>query len=398
MGSRHTAPPRRRYARRWVAVLTAGLALAGCSPAGPAPSPATSTAGTLPAPTQFSGFGPSGSAGPARLPAGPWRTTLVASPSGSGSVCSRSASCAVTDALARADTITGGPVRVLLLPGRYPALTVPQATAGSAAPPLTIAGSDPATVSLEGIDVSRAHTYVDSLSLHGAGYLHSSATGSGLSRVKVEQGTVYLTAPDSYLTASSVTPAVDADGVQIKANDGVSPDGVLVQNTSIGPTSRGPKRAHVDCIQVMAGTGVQILNSMLFRCASQGVLVKSDAGGTVGPGLVLRNNVIQLCPERSDACDGVSAVRINEPGVTVSNNTILDGGLAFADPSTQVVGNAIAYLSDCGPAVTDNLIGDSGCTPSASNTIGQVKVADALSEPPDARLLTSHGSVGASIS
>jgi hypothetical protein len=195
---------------------------------------------------------------------------------------------------------------------------------------------------------------------------------------------VLIGASHSFLRNSTVHPPVDSDGVQIKAYDGQNPDGVTVEHSVIGPTARGPKRVHVDCIQVLGGSNIVIRYDRLFRCADEGIIVGSGATGVVSGPIRVERTEIQLCPERTPACDGHDAIDITAPSVVFVHNTVIDGGTVFDAPDLIVAGNYFDNLKTCGGSLESNLVYKTNCSSlPSSNARGQLDFVNADAMPPD---------------
>ena len=285
--------------------------------------------------------------------------------------------------MAKAMRVAGPHDLVQLAAGTYPELDITsRATADG---PVYVGPAPGARVVTGGVSIDVADVHVAGLSSTGPLRLRGGATGSGFAGMVVRDSSVFVSASDSYVRTSTLTPAVDSDGIQVKAEDGRSPAGVHIVGNAIGPTVRGPKRGHVDCIQVLGGSALTIQYNVLFRCASQGLLVGQTGGGVVGEGILVERNVIQLCPVRSDACDGHNAVNISAPGARFVHNTVLDGSATFIDPSAVVEGNVFASLATCSPLVRYNVVEYSNCgLAGGGNVLAKVTVSDRTSEPPDA--------------
>jgi len=214
--------------------------------------------------------------------------------------------------------------------------------------------------------------------------LGTRATSSGLDGVTTHGGSVYMAASHSFVTNSVITPGTDSDGIQVKAYNGRNPDSVRIEHTTIGPTERGPKRAHVDCIQVLGVHDLAIRFNRLFHCASQGIIVGSGASGTVSGTLDVERNEIQLCPQRTYDCDGYDAVNMNAPRVVFVHNTVIDGGANFSVPDLTLAANYIENLKTCGGVVESNLIASTNCASlPTSNRRGSLSFVDATASPPN---------------
>jgi hypothetical protein len=274
---------------------------------------------------------------------------------------------------------------VELATGEYPGQTisVPTNTA-SAETRVTVRSARGANVTMPSLAIEAPNVVVHRVTVTGPVRLTSTATGSGLEDITTDGGSVFIGASNSFIEGSRITPAVDADGIQIKAYDGKNPSGVRIEHTVVGPTHRGPKRTHVDCIQILAGSDIVIRYDTLFHCADQGIIVGSGASGTVSGTIDVQRTQIQLCPSRTSDCDGYNAIHIKAPKVVFVHNTVIDGGAVFDVPDLTLAANYFESLSTCSGTIEGNLIADTKCDAlAASNRRGQLKFVAPDSSPPN---------------
>lgn len=308
--------------------------------------------------------------------------------------CTESAPCRT---FARALRMLPEGGHVLVNAGSYPGQEV-------VSPPNTepAGGSDPkeptvlirpvdaeAEVTVEGMTIEQPGVMVSSMRSEGSIMLREHATSSGFDQIIVDGGGAFINGTTrGFLRNSEVVPLPDKDALQIKAFNGSQPTRLVIEGNTFGPTSRGPERGHVDCIQVLGGSELIIRDNTLFHCASQGLLVGSGAGGTVGPDNRFEDNLIQLCPERTETCDGHHAVAIydGEDAVFV-NNTVLDGGTVFESPGATVTGNIFSLLKICDNGTFRyNLVITSRCSLGDTNVVDIPAWVHGGQSPPDPRL------------
>jgi hypothetical protein len=241
-----------------------------------------------------------------------------------------------------------------------------------------------ASVEIGSIDLNSSNVTLHKLVVTGSIRLGTGAVASGLDDVRTRAGTVYLGASRSFVTNSFITPATDSDGIQVKAYKGANPDGVRIEGTTIGPTHRGPKRGHVDCIQILGGKDVTVRYNRLFHCASQGIISSVGASGRISGTIDVERNEIELCPERTYDCDGHNAVNMTAPRVIFVHNTVIDGGATFKVPDLTVAANYIENLKSCTGVIEANLIASTDCKNlPAGNLHGELTFADVGASPPD---------------
>jgi hypothetical protein len=241
-----------------------------------------------------------------------------------------------------------------------------------------------AAVAIRGLTLNASNVTIKGVTFTGAVKFGTTAQSSGLDDVTTRGASVFLAASRSFVTGSSIAPPVDADGIQVKAYGGKNPVGVRIEHTSIGPTHRGPRKVHVDCIQVLGGSDVVIRYNRLFHCADEGVIVGSGASGTVSGTIDVERNEIQLCPQRTSDCDGHDAVSMRAPRVVFVHNTVIDGGATFDVSDLTVAANYIENLKTCGGKIESNLIAATNCsTLPSSNRRGALTFADPTGSPPD---------------
>ena len=306
-------------------------------------------------------------------------------PNGKGD-CVRSAcgslDVAVAKAKAAAAVTTAKGAVVSVAAGQYPQQTINEGKNSAIA--VVVEAEGGAQVRLAGLTVNAAHVTVRGVTVNGPTRIGSTATGSGLDNVTTDQGSVFLGASGSFLTNSRVQPAVDADGVQIKAYEGKNPQGVTIDHTVIGPTHRGPRKVHVDCVQILGGSDIVIRHSRLFHCADQGIIAGSGATGTISGTIQVSYTQIQLCPTRTSDCDGYDAIEMRAPSVVFTHNTVIDGAAVFRVDSSTVTSNYFDNLGICNGTFENNLYAKTSCrTLPASNHRGEMAFVNRTSEPPD---------------
>ncbi|MDQ1486407.1 MAG: hypothetical protein QOJ62_2100 [Actinomycetota bacterium] len=240
-----------------------------------------------------------------------------------------------------------------------------------------------AQVTFDSISVNTAHVTLKGLVVTGGFKILTAAVYSGFEQLTTQHGSAMLAASHSFLRNSTIVPPVDADGIQIKAYSGHDPEGITIENNVVGPTHRGPKRAHVDCLQILGGSDITVRYNRLFHCADQGIIVGSGATGTVGGKLDIERNEVQLCPQRTDDCDGFNAISIHAPSVVFVHNTVIDGGTVFDVTDLTIAGNYIESLKTCTGRIEANVITSTRCTLAAGNRIGPQDFVNRQASPPN---------------
>ena len=295
-------------------------------------------------------------------------------------VAKAKAAKAGANATANATGASGAVVEVAA--GQYPQQTINEGKNSAVA--VVVQAERGAQVRLSGLTVDAAHVTVRGVTVKGPTRIGSTATGSGLDNVTTDQGSVFLGASGSFLTNSRVQPAVDADGVQIKAYGGKNPQGVTIDHTSIGPTHRGPRKVHVDCVQILGGSDIVIRHSRLFHCADQGIIAGSGASGTISGTIEVSYTQIQLCPQRTSDCDGYDAIEMRAPSVVFTHNTVIDGAAIFRVENSTVTSNYFDNLGICNGTFENNLYAKTSCRNlPPSNHRGEMAFVNRASEPPN---------------
>jgi hypothetical protein len=236
---------------------------------------------------------------------------------------------------------------------------------------------------LASITVNSAHTTIRNIVFAGTAKTGSTAAYSGFDHISTQHGSAMLASSHSFLTNSAIVPSVDSDGIQIKAYGGQNPQDVTIAHNVVGPTHRGPKRAHVDCLQILGGGDLTIRYNRLFHCADQGIIVGSGASGTVSGKIDIEQNEIQLCPQHTADCDGFNAISIKAPLVVFVHNTVIDGATVFTVGDLTVAGNYIENLTTCGGRIRSNQIGSTRCALSTDNTVRSQDFVNRQASPPN---------------
>jgi hypothetical protein len=296
--------------------------------------------------------------------------------------CASSACGSLDAAVAKvkADKADGAVVAVAA--GHYPKQTINKGKNPSTA--VVVQAERGATVRLDGLTIDAAHVTVRGVTVSGAIRVGTDATGSGLDNITTDKGSVFLAASGSFLTNSRVQPAVDADGVQINAYGGKNPKGLTIDHTQIGPTHRGPRKVHVDCVQILGGENIVIRHSQLFHCADQGIIAGSGATGKITGPIEVSYSQIQLCPQRTSDCDGYDAIEMRAPTVVFTHNTVVDGTAIFRVDDLTVKSSYFDNLGMCNGTFEGNLFAKTSCDNlNASNHRGQLQFVDAGASPPN---------------
>ncbi len=262
---------------------------------------------------------------------------------------------------------------------------------------VTVEPADGADVTLQSVLLNASNVTLRGLTVSGPVKLNTTAAGSGVDQLTTHNGSMFVASSHSFVTGSWITPAPDADGIQIKAYSGKNPVGVRIEHNTIGPTHRGPKKAHVDCIQILGGSEIVIRYNKLFHCADEGIIAGSGASGTISGTITVERNDVQLCPTRTEDCDGHDAISVRAPRVVFVHNTVIDGGTVFNVEDLTVAANYIENLKTCDGAIESNLIAGTQCTGlPASNVRGRLQFVDVSASPPNLTPLTTPSVPGLS--
>jgi len=305
-------------------------------------------------------------------------------PDGHGD-CVSAACNTINAAVAKAKSQRASGAIIELAAGRYGAQRVDEVKDSEArSTVLTVQPAKGAEVTVQSVLLNAANVTLRSLSIDGSVKLSTLAVNSGLDHVITHRGTVFLGSSHSFVMASAITPPTDSAGIQIKAYAGRNPTDIKIEGNTIGPTHRGPKRVHVDCIQILGGSDIVIRYNKLFHCADEGIIAGSGASGTVSGTITVERNDIQLCPTRTADCDGFNAIIMKAPHVMFVHNTVIDGGTVFEVTDLTVAANYIENLKSCSGVVESNLIGSTQCADlPASNERGRLNFVNVDATPPN---------------
>lgn len=317
---------------------------------------------------------------------------LHVSPDGTGD-CSAPSPCgSITQALDRAEP----GATVLLQDGVYGAQVIEAPVRASDWDQnVDVRPQTPGGAVVEGIEIKAPHVTVRGLTSTGDVYIRPAADNSGFVDMVVQGGTAYVTGADNaFLVRNRVMPADNQDGVQIKGLKGDNPMGLRIVENVIGPTRRTDGKSHLDCIQILGGSQILLQRNTLFHCASQGLLIASGAGGTVGQGIIVERNNIHGCPPgRSSMCDGFTAVLSGAPGLVFIHNTATGGSTKIAGRRSVIANNIISRMSRCperGGDFENNLyLEANSCAPDDRSEEGRrvlLGTAGSLEAPADVHL------------
>jgi hypothetical protein len=282
------------------------------------------------------------------IAAGP--TELIVAPAGSGDQCTASAPCALPAAISAA-----GPAdSVLLTAGAYGPQTV-TGGAGTAAAPVTVRPEDGAAVTVAGIVSTAPHVTWRGLTVTGTFSLNAAAVGSTLDSLRIEGSGLFLRSSSVTVIDSLFENGSSIDGIQVgRASD------VLIQGNTVRDYDQaGTSGHHADCIQVFDSSHVVIRANSLSNCYNAGIIL--SPGSNLGMSdITIESNFIQGCIVKSARCGGGSAVDLHEPstrGLTVRNNTILDGSTRIAAVGGFAFDrNIVGYLANCESPMTNTIV------------------------------------------
>ncbi len=274
---------------------------------------------------------------------------------GRAGACTQAAPC-VTLAQAYAVARVGQDVQVGA--GRFPQQRIDAVRGHQDGSPVRFVGRGEQTVLTGATDVYAPDVVLSELTT-GSVRLRGTAARSRLERVHVN-GSVLMDGPFTAVVDSVVTPPPDTDGIDVRLADDA-----LVQANRVGPGLHGPARGHVDCLQVMGGARLRVIDNVFDRCATQQVLIKADIGPITD--VLLAGNRTIGCGVRTPSCDGWWSVYVSSKGahpisdVRLTGNRI-DGGLYAHDvPGLSVRGNTVARMGRCGPWAMGNRVADGSC-------------------------------------
>ena len=271
---------------------------------------------------------------------------------GTGGSCTAAAPCGTFQA---AYALAQPGQAVVVRGGTYPAQTLKPASRHVAGAPVVFSPAPGAAVTVSTlVEVLAPDVVLRDLTVVGRVRLREAAAGSRLEQSTVTGGSVLVDAPRSAVIASVVQPGVGQDGINVRYGSQV-----LLQGNRIGPGTRGSTGAHVDCIQVMGGSDIRILDNELVRCPTQQLHVKPDLQPISR--VLVEGNRITGCGQRTTACDGYVSIDVRTAGhpvrdVVVRGNVI--AGTAYMEdvPGLRVQHNRISWFSRCGSWATDNTV------------------------------------------
>ena len=294
-------------------------------------------------------------AAPAHAAAAAGPGTLHVELGGRAGACIQAAPCG---SLAQAYAVATPGQQVQVGPGRFPTQRINPARGHVEGSPVRFVGRGEQTVLTGATDVYAPDVVLSELTT-GSVRLRSTAARSRLERVHVN-GSVLMDGPFTAVVESVVTPPPDTDGIDVRYADDA-----LVQGNRVGPGLRGPAWGHVDCLQVMGGARLRVIDNVFDRCATQQVLIKADIR-PITDVLMIGNHTIG-CGTRTPSCDGWWSVYVSRKGahpisgVRLIGNTI-DGGLYAHDiPGLLVSGNTVARMGRCGTWAYGNTVTDGSC-------------------------------------
>lgn len=272
-------------------------------------------------------------------------------PGGSGEDCTQSRPCGTFDAALKVSS--PGDV-VEAAPGTYPQLKLLKGVAKPVGTePVLLRGASTSSVTVEGLILEVPGVDVALLTVQGDVRVRKTATGTRLDRLSV-RGIVDIEASKTVLVASRVQPPPDRDALSIR--EGAA--GVEIVSNVIGPGLRTNGTSHVDCMQVSWATGLRVVGNVMFRCATQTIIIKPDRGPITD--VLVSDNVLQGCVQRTSECDGFNALAVRLSGanefrdVRIVQNTI-DGGVTFDDfPGLELSRNVMTD-QPCLAGSTDNV-------------------------------------------
>lgn len=314
----------------------------------------------------------------------PVAAAYFVAPHGKGN-CVTSPCGSLDSAVAKAKANHTPDAIIELAAGDYPGQTIHEAQhSADAGVSVVVRAARGARVTFPSLIIEASHLTIHHVTVTGPLRLATPAVGSGVDDIRTDGGSVFLGASNSFVENSTITPSVDADGIQIKAYEGHNPQGIRIEHNVVGPTHRGPARTHVDCIQILGGSDIVIRYNTLFHCADQGIIAGSGATGTISGTLDIERNAVQLCPQHTSDCDGFDAINLRAPKVIFVHNTVVDGGAVFKVADLTVAANYFDNLKTCGGTIEGNLLGATQChaLPS-SNHRGKLQFVAPDAQPPD---------------
>lgn len=293
---------------------------------------------------------------------------LTASPAGTGTTCASTAPCSVVTALSKAragDTVQ-------LLAGAYGSPSL-YGVGGSASAPVRVRPVTGAAVTFTKLQTSVPNTTWSGITVTSLLYVYPPAINTVIDGLTMRGAGSYLRANGTIVRNSLFEGGVGIDAVQIKNATGVTLAGNTIRNYTIAATGE----VHVDCVQIFDAAQVRLVRNSISNCSNAGVLLSPGIGAGI-QGVLLEGNFIQGCVVVSATCKSGAALDVREAsatGVTVRNNTILDGPTRVVPRSGLVFDrNVVEYLADCTAPMTNSVVerwnSGSCATPTALGSAG----------------------------
>ncbi|MBT2534464.1 right-handed parallel beta-helix repeat-containing protein [Arthrobacter sp. ISL-48] len=283
-------------------------------------------------------------------------TSLYASPTGSGTVCTQAAPCQLTAALGKA--ASGD--RVQLVSGNYAKVTLP-AQAGLVADFLArtpenivIEPAAGAAVSIAGLDTyASAHTWRN-LTFTDSVMVRQASVRVKLDMIHVNGSGAYIRGQKVEVTNSLFENGVSTDGLQIGQAKGVLVQGNTIRNY----TQTSFDGFHSDCIQMFDASDVVIRGNFLSNCYNSGIIFSPGMGWGTHDVLV-ESNFVQGCV--AAFCTGGVTLDMGttteNTNFTLRNNTFIgDSAKVGTLPGLVFDRNIVGYLSNCDSPMTNTIV------------------------------------------
>ncbi|MTD13291.1 hypothetical protein GIS00_04925 [Nakamurella sp. YIM 132087] len=277
--------------------------------------------------------------------------TLYVSPAGSGTECTPARPCALTTAVSAA---TAGSV-VQLAGGSYGNVDVRGGKATTTAP-VTVRPATGATATFGRLGTYAPNLVWKNVTVTITFYIYSTATGTTVDGALLDGGGMFLRSNNVTVRNSEFRDGSSLDGIQISRATNV-----LVENNYVhdyNQTKGGSTGYHADCIQIYDANKITLRGNTLANCYNAGIIFSPGSGWGVNDVLV-ESNFVQGCLVKSAACNGGTSIDLRYTkmtGITVRNNTFLDGAARITTPGAVFDRNIVDYLSDCGAVMTNTVV------------------------------------------
>jgi hypothetical protein len=236
--------------------------------------------------------------------------------------------------------------------GHYPAVKIANfSAAGGWSANVIVLGPPDGVAQIDGaFTVEAPHITLRHLVIRGDVTAPGSARWFRIEASNVSGGTILDGASDSAVLNNEISGNVDADGINVK--DGAAR--VVVEGDYVHDLVTGPKKVHVDCLQMFGASDVLITRVVFTRCSNVAVQLQITPRFRTDR-IRIENSFLQGCRAPSASCPygfAVTAVAddpSSAPGSdwTFISNTI-DGPTNFKPPPGFLLRNDVfTFLGQC---------------------------------------------------